>query len=75
MIMPDVKMSPEVKAARGRQSVFLVEDDPMVAHLFANHITRSRRYHFAGLGPTLVSAMSAMEQSRPDLVLLDVNML
>lgn len=72
--MPDVRMPPEAKVAGSRQSVFLVEDDLMVGQLFANHIARSRRFLLAGIGPTLVSSISAMEQSRPDLVLLDVNM-
>lgn len=74
MITLDPVKSIDLEGKGPRSSVFLVEDDPMVGQLFENHLAKSRRFQLAGIGTTLVSSISAIELSRPDLVFLDINM-
>lgn len=54
--------------------VSIVEDDPHVRKMLASWISRAAGFHLAGEWGDAESALALLEKSKPDVVLMDINL-
>src|SRR5713101_6268054 len=54
--------------------VSIVEDDPHVRKMLASWITRAAGFHLVGEWGDAESALAPLEESKPDVVLMDINL-